>query len=119
MMPPMTTISFGTVVLAEFPYVEHKGITKARPGVVISNDEFHLLRGDVVVVAVTTKLDVRKEIEPVLHDWREAGLRKPSALKAAIATVRLIDLKAVLGHLSKEDRMSLKHFLSQALGDNP
>lgn len=112
----MTTISFGTVVLTKFPFVEHTG-SKPRPGVVISNDEFHLLRGDVVVLAITTRLGARAEIEPVLIDWGEAGLRKPSALKAAIATVRLMDVQAIIGHLSDQDRTSLDGFLAKVLGE--
>lgn len=90
----------GDVVTVDFP-----GATgaKRRPAVVLSSATYHTYRPDLIlgiitsrVAAATTPLDCQ------LQDWAAAGLRRPSAFRAYIATAAATDIR-VIGHLSARD----------------
>ena len=50
------TYSFGDVVLVNFPFSSNVGIKK-RPAVVISKTEFNTKKNDLVLLAITSKID--------------------------------------------------------------
>ncbi len=103
----------GDIVVVEFPGVE--GV-KRRPAVVLSSASYHQSRPDVILGLITTQ--TAAAIAPsdhVLADWREAGLRKPSAYRSFLATVPGRDIIAKVGRLSDRDWGAVKERLGEAL----
>lgn len=67
---------------------------------VISPRNFSLHHGDIVVVPLSS---IPQEREFQLEKWREAGLLKPTWLKALIATVAESLVEKRLGSLQPDD----------------
>jgi len=51
----MTTFKRGDIILIPFPLSDQEGIKK-RPAVIVSSDSYNHVSGDVVIMAVTSKL---------------------------------------------------------------
>jgi mRNA interferase MazF len=84
----MTSYSFGDIILVPFPFTDQTS-TKKRPAVVISSDVYNQEHPDLIVMAITSQ----RYISTMLGDvtvtyWNEAGLLKPSVIKAIMATGR-------------------------------
>ncbi len=90
----------GDVVTLEFAGV--MGV-KRRPAVVVSTDQYHSSRPDVVVALLTTQVtSATTQMDHVLLDWAAAGLRQPSAYRAFFGTYVAKQVQ-VIGHLSSRD----------------
>src|SRR3990167_1898699 len=86
-MPPTINYKRGDVVLAPFPFSDQTSI-KQRPALVISVEGFQEQGPDLLIMAVTSQVRGPLKLgEFLIRDWQVAGLLKPSAVKAAIATV--------------------------------
>ena len=85
------TLRAGDVLVVNFP-----GVTgvKRRPALVLSSAEYHASRPDVVVGLVTSQTSAALgATDCVLHDWKQAGLHKPRALRwrySARASARIL-----------------------------
>lgn len=102
MMPPMIIYKQGDVILLKFPDTKLT-VFKKRPAVIINTDWFFYLRGDYVVIALTSQLPRDCYDIPIIN-WRSAGLLKPSVARIGkFITVHpsLIDKK--LGKLNSDD----------------
>ena len=108
------TYSFGELVLVDFPFSSNLGIKK-RPAVVISKTNFNNSREDIILLAVTSKVDNLTIGEALLKNWKEAGLVKPSAFKSVIFTVEKQYIDKTLGKLTNSDRDILSNCLKQIL----
>lgn len=103
----------GDVVWLEFPGVN---ATKRRPAVILSTDEYHKLRPDVIVGLVTSQ--VAKAAGPTDHllsDWRLAGLRVPSSFRAFVTTLPQTAVMRKMGHLGDADWQSVRQCLKRSL----
>ena len=111
----MTPCKPGDVVLAHFPFTSLHA-SKKRPAVVVSSLEFTARNDDVVVMALTS---VEQEGEAsALHDWKEAGLVKPTWVKPLLATLTLEIVDRRLGRLSARDcRKVAEAFRSAIAGE--
>jgi len=79
-------------------------VTKTRPAVVLSTEKYHQERPDVIAGILTTKLaKATTETDYVLEDWKEAGLKYPTAFRAFIGTEWQDDIQKRLGVLSERD----------------
>lgn len=97
-MPPLGS---GDVVVVDFPGVA--GI-KRRPAVVLSSDEYHAVRPDVIVGLVTSQTSAPLgSTDHVLQDWADAGLRVPSVFRCFLVTLPRPAQHIVIGHLSSDD----------------
>jgi len=109
----------GDVVVTNFPGA---GVTKRRPGVVVSTSLYHAARPDVIVGAVTTNLaQATAPTDYYLQDWAAAGLRKPSAFRTYLITFEQHDARLV-EHLSERDWQGVQACLVKAIaasGDIP
>lgn len=112
----MTNYEFGDLILVPFPFTDHE-TTKKRPAVVVSSAKYNSERPDVVLVAVTSAKaghvyfgDVNVEL------WKEAGLLKPSTLKAIFSTLEKRLIYRKLGKLQSEDKAALHRMLLTSLG---
>ena len=106
--------SFGEVVLVDFPFSSNVGIKK-RPAVIISKTDFNNHREDIVLLAITSKIDDLTIGEALLKRWEEAGLVKLSAFKSVIFTVEKQYIDKTIGKLAKSDIDTLSGCLKQIL----
>ncbi|MBK6548305.1 MAG: type II toxin-antitoxin system PemK/MazF family toxin [Arcobacter sp.] len=61
---------------------------KARPAVILSSETYNQNKRDtLIILAVSSSLENKLDIEFTIQDWKKAGLLKPSILKSAIATI--------------------------------
>lgn len=112
----MTTYNRGDVVLVPFPF-SNQTATKKRPAVVISSSLYNEKTNDVVIIAVTSKVEKRSDVgECLIADWQGAGLLKPSAVKPAISTIEQVLVLKKLGSLSANDIPSVDRMLKAFLG---
>jgi len=108
------TYSFGDVVLVNFPFSSNVGIKK-RPAVVISKTDFNKSKKDLLLLAITSKIDNLTIGEILLTNWKQAGLVKPSAFKSVIFTVENQHVDKTIGKLTNPDRNILLDCLKQIL----
>lgn len=102
----------GDVVTVDFP-----GATglKRRPAVVVSSRLYHAHRPDLVLAVLTSQLSAASTpTDYVLQDWREAGLRQPTAFRAYFAMAGRSAVRPV-GHLSDRDWHEVQRCLAAAL----
>lgn len=113
-MTSTMTYSFGDIVLVDFPFSSNIGIKK-RPAVVISKFEFNKIKEDIVLLAITSKIDNLSIDEAPLKNWKEAGLVKPSAFKSVIFTVEKQFVDKAIGKLTNDDKRILLKCLTQVI----
>ena len=90
----------GDVVIAAFPGAH---ITKARPAVMLSAEEYHRHRPDVIVGLITTQTpSPMAPTDCVLVDWKEAGLHSISYFRLYLVTLPQREIRLV-GRLSEAD----------------
>lgn len=102
----------GDVVTADFPGVT--GI-KRRPAVVVSSNEYHHVRPDVILAVLTSNVSSATEAtDHVLSDWQAAGLHRPSAFRALLFTLPMGAVRPV-GRLSDRDWLDVQSRLQIAI----
>jgi len=112
----MTLYKRGDIVLVPFPFSDQTA-TKKRPAVVISSSPYNESSRDIVILAVTSKIERPSAFgESRIEDWRDAGLLKPSAVKPAISTIEQALVLKKLGRLSPKDLLSMDRALGVLLG---
>ncbi|HBR16714.1 MAG TPA: type II toxin-antitoxin system PemK/MazF family toxin [Deltaproteobacteria bacterium] len=103
----MTAYKRGDVVLVPFPF-SNQTDAKKRPAVIISSDAYNNISSDIVIMAITSQTEKTTGIgECLIHDWRDAGLLKPSAIKPAISTIEQTLVLKKLGKISLQDLTSM------------
>ncbi|AEG14499.1 hypothetical protein Desku_0900 [Desulfofundulus kuznetsovii DSM 6115] len=117
----MTPYKQGDVVLLPFPPtnyfskapVQNKQATlKKRPAVIINADWFFYLRGDYIVVALTSQ-PPKDELDVPLKYYSKAGLPKPSVARVGkYATIHPSVIIKKLGELTEHD---LKNILRHVI----
>ena len=106
-MTSTITYSFGDIILVDFPFSSNIG-SKKRPAVIISSNQFNEERIDLVLMAITSKIDELGSGEAKIKNWSKAGLLKDSALKSVIFTVEKINIDKKLGSLMADDLSTLE-----------
>lgn len=115
-MPNTIVCSFGDVVLVPFPYTDQTA-AKKRPAVVVSSDDYHRERQDVILVAVTSRTAALLKTGDVrIEHWHEAGLLKASVMKAVFTTIEKDLILRKLGSLQSTDAAAVRIALDQVLG---
>ena len=115
-MPLTTSYRRGDILLVPFPFSDQTSL-KQRPAVVISSDIFQQQGPDVLIMAITSQVGTSlRSGEFLMRDWQTAGLLKPSAVKAAIATIEAKLARRRLGCLSAYDLQQLDRSLRDLLG---
>lgn len=103
------------VVLVPFPFSD-LSTTKVRPAVVISSDLYHDLKPDLLLAALTSQVaKATGALDYVLTDWRDAGLRYPSALKPVLFTLDPMRVLHRIGALNSTDMIQVEKRLRNAL----
>lgn len=102
----------GDVVTVDFPGVQ--GI-KRRPAVVISTNEYHTQRPDVIIGLLTTQLNkASASTDYVLQDWAAAGLHQETVFRSFLATMPASTIK-IIGHLAPQDWHAIQLRLKLAI----
>ena len=109
--------SFGDVVLVDFPFSSNLGIKK-RPAVIVSKTDFNNSKEDIILLAITSKVDDLTTGEALLRNWKESGLVKPSAFKSVIFTVEKQFIDKSIGKLTDIDKNILLLCLKQIIQYN-
>ncbi|GAB4531402.1 MAG: type II toxin-antitoxin system PemK/MazF family toxin [Anaerolineae bacterium] len=102
----------GDIITVEFPGVER---TKRRPAVVVSTEDYHRHRPDVIIGLLTSQTqDATAPTDHILQDWAEAGLHRPSAFRTFLAT---LPAKVVtrIGRCSDRDWQAIQDSLRMSI----
>ena len=114
MTPTKNPPDSGEIVIVDFPGVTG---TKRRPAVVLSSPIYHTERPDVILGIITSQTASANTVtDYLLHDWKAAGLRTPSAFRAFVVTVPRSAITAYVGRLSDTDWHAVRERVKTALG---
>ncbi len=86
-MPRTTTSDRGAIVLVKFVFADEKG-AKRPPALILSTEEYHTGRREVVVAAITSNVERLLVGDYRIAQWREAGLPFPSVVTGIIRTIK-------------------------------
>ena len=91
--------------MGAFPGAE---VTKTRPAVVLSTEDYHRHRPDVVVGLITTQTPTPlAPTDCALRDWKQAGLRAVSYFRLFPVTLSQREVR-LIGRLSDSDWESVR-----------
>ena|SRR5438445_7873280 len=104
------------LVLISFPFSDLK-TTKVRPVVVISNDEYNKKFEDMIVVPMTTNLQVREYAFLITNKELDSGnLIRDSKIKVdRIFSINQKLVKMKIGKIKKEIHQKIKTTISQLI----
>ncbi len=105
----------GDVVLVRFPFTDLT-TTKRRPALVISTELYNQSQINLIIAAITSQTRRSDIGDCLIQNWREAGLVKPSQVKAVIATIEQNLVLKKLGTLAPNDMEIVEQALAKALG---
>ena len=114
-MQSTTSIRRGDIVLLVTLYTDWSN-SKIRPSVIMSSEEYHQGRHDVVTASLTTKFNRRLAGMYVLSDWADSGLNQPSATSGQIVTVARSKVGRRIGRVSSRDLAGIEGALRQIFG---
>jgi mRNA interferase MazF len=90
-------------------------MTKVRPGVVVSSDQYLAEHPDVVLGILTTQMPkMTSSSDFVLQDWQLAGLRASSCFRCYFVTVHRSNL-TTFGRLSARDWANVQGCIRTAI----
>jgi mRNA interferase MazF len=116
MMLNMTSYNFGDVILVPFPFT-NQTTSKKRPAVIISSDTYNREHPDLIVMAITSQSrQILMFGDVTITNWQEAGLLKPSIIKAIVTTVEKTLVLRKLGQLQAYDIDVLRESLVRIIG---
>ncbi len=105
----------------EIVTVNFQGATgiKRRPAIIVSTDEYHKTRPDVILAVITTQISSANSItDYLLQDWKTAGLHKPSAFRAYFGTYDKREIASVIGKVSDRDWHEIQARMRLAIKTN-
>ena len=111
----MTAYKQGDVVLVSFIFSDESG-AKRRPAIVVSTQDYHRGRQEVIIVAVTSNVDRLLPGDYLIANWQKAGLLYPSLATAIIRTIKQTMIARRLGTVSTEDKRAIQDQLKQISG---
>jgi mRNA interferase MazF len=92
-------------------------VTKTRPAVVLSTDEYHRHRPDVIVGLITTQTpNPLAPTDCVLRDWKQAGLHAASYFRLFPVTLPQREVR-LIGRLSNSDWASVRECFRSGFGE--
>ncbi|REE01205.1 type II toxin-antitoxin system PemK/MazF family toxin [Marinoscillum furvescens] len=101
----------GDLILIPFPFTDLTGV-KERPALVLANNNT-----DITVCFISSKTHWNTTLDLKVTPSTENGLKKPSIIRVGkIATLSKSIASGLLGNLSNEDLLLVKHTLRIYLG---
>ena len=111
----MTNYKKSDIVLVDFGFSEGAG-SKKRPVLIISSDNYHKSRQEIIVAAITSNIERVLFSDTKIDEWKEAGLIYPSLVTGIIRTIKANMIIRKLGRLKEQDLQRAKNNLKKALG---
>lgn len=111
----MTKYKRGDIVLVDFGFSEGTG-SKKRPTLIISSDNYHNGRQEVIIEAITGNIKRALFGDTKIDKWKEAGLLCPSLVTGIIRTIKDSMIVHKLGVLLEQDLQKAEKNLRQAMG---
>lgn len=103
------------VVILDTQFTDDTG-SKLRPGVIVSTEEYHQGRRDVLIASLTGNVYRRLTGKYILLDWSLAGLDRSSATSEQIETVARSRIGPRIGSVSDRDMAGIMDALKQIFG---
>lgn len=103
------------IVVVDFGFSEGEG-SKKRPALIISSDNYHNSRQEVIVAAITGNIKRVLFGDTKIDKWKEAGLIYPSLVTGIIRTIKGSMIIHKLGTLSRQDFQKVQKNLGKAMG---
>jgi len=110
----MTKYKRGDIVLVEFGFSEGRG-AKKRPTLIISSDNYHKERQEVIVAAITHNIKRVFPGDTKIDGWKEAGLLYPSLVTGIIRTIKNSMILRKLGALSQQDFLKVQENIREVI----
>jgi mRNA interferase MazF len=108
----MTAFSKYDIVVVKFPFASSLKY-KARPAVVLSSSTYNSeSRNSLIILAISSQISTKLEMEFEIVDWKFSGLLKPSVFKSSVATIDRDVVLTKLGELSHQDSQKLEKMLT-------
>ncbi|MBP9699532.1 MAG: type II toxin-antitoxin system PemK/MazF family toxin [Elusimicrobia bacterium] len=111
----MTKPKRGDVILVEFAFSQGGG-SKKRPALVLSVDDYHRSRHEIILAAITSNIERILVGDTELTYWKEAGLLFPSVVTGIIRTIKNDRIVKVFGRLSAADFHQVERNLCKIMG---
>ena len=111
----MTKYKRGDIVLVDFGFSEEKG-SKKRPALIISSDDYHKNRQEVIAMAITHNIKRVLSGDTKIGEWKKAGLLYPSLVTGIIRTIKNSMIVHKLGVFPQQDFRKVQENLRKAMG---
>lgn len=111
----MTKYKQQDIVLVDFGFSEGRG-SKRRPALIISSDEYHKDRREVIIAAITSNIERVLIGDTKIDGWKEAGLLYPSLVTGIIRTIKENMVVHKLGAILQIDFQKVQKNLRKVLG---
>jgi mRNA interferase MazF len=96
------------IILVPFPFTDLTTV-KNRPALVVSPDSYNKSGSDVVVVFITSRLDLSSRPgDHRIRFWKQSGLPKPSLLRMKFATIDQAIISKKLGRLFEKEHSAVR-----------
>ncbi|MDP3042476.1 MAG: type II toxin-antitoxin system PemK/MazF family toxin [Candidatus Omnitrophota bacterium] len=105
----------GDIVLVDFGFSEGTG-SKKRPTLIISSDNYHNDRQEVIVAAITGNIKRALFGDTKIDKWKEAGLICPSLVTGIMRTIKGSMIIRKLGTLLIQDFQRVQKNLEKTMG---
>ncbi len=113
-MPSTIVFEPFDIILVPFPFTDQSTIKK-RPALIISSEQYHQQRPDLIIQAITSNIQRSDFGETPIRHWQAAGLLKPSVAKPVITTIETSIVLLKLGHLAENDQEAARQNLEKIL----
>jgi mRNA interferase MazF len=105
----------GDIVLIPYPYSDLSA-SKTRPAIVISSVAYHSVFQELLLAYLTSQVtNPHPDFDYLLVDWQEAGLLKPTLMKARVAVIKSSLVQHRVGQLSQRDMVAVDRCLRRAM----
>lgn len=110
----MTGYKQRDIVLVDFGFSEETG-SKKRPALIISGDDYHHSRNELIVMAITSNVKRSLVGDTKIDEWKSAGLLYPSLVAGIIRTIKQAMVIRKLGVLTQHDFQKVQSSIKKAL----
>jgi len=111
----MTNYKQQDIVLVNFGFSEETG-TKKRPALIISSDNYHQSRQEIIIMAITSNIKRVLFGDTKIEQWEEAGLLYPSLVTGIIRTIKDNMIVRKLGTLLPQDFQKVQKNIRKLMG---
>lgn len=110
----MTSYKQRDIVLVDFGFSEETG-SKKRPALIISREDYHQSRHEVIVMAITSNIKRALVGDTRIDEWKTAGLLYPSLAAGIIRTIKYTMVVRKLGVLAQRDFQKVRNSIERAM----